>query len=383
MAALFLLNTLQIGGSEAKTVRIVNALRDRDRPIYLGCLNMSSQLKKAVSERVTLIDFRRKGKFDPGVLSRLGNFTRLHQIKTLLCINLYPTLYGAMTQALNQRQGVECISFINTTKFPYLSAALKMLIYRPALLKTSKLVFGCKSQQEQWISRYRLPPARCMHIYNGVDLTYFAPRPVDREKVAIRESLGFSPDDIVIASVAQFRRGKKQEDLVAACTLLSGQGYPTRLVLVGDGPERSRVQKIAEKTGIPDRIHFFGQLEDVRPLLTACDIFALSSVAVETFSNAALEAMAMERPVVMSNIGGAAEMVKEGVNGFLFPPGDIATLAEKLALLARNSEIRKRMSLQARRLVRERFSFETMLQEYENLIYSPQRKPADEEMSPG
>ena len=371
MAALFLLNSLQIGGSEAKIVRIANALRDRDRPIYLGCLNMSSQLKKAVSAHVPLIDFRRKGKFDPGVLSRLGTFTRAHQIKSLLCINLYPTLYGAIAQALNQRKDVECISFINTTDFPNLSAELKMVIYRPALVKASKIVFGCKSQKEQWISRYRLPPERCMHLYNGVDLAHFAPPSLDSEKVTVRERLGFSADEIVITSVAQFRPGKKQEDLVEACALLAGQGYPVRLVLVGEGPERSRVRNAAEKAGMLDRVHFLGQLDDVRPALTACDIFALSSVAVETFSNAALEAMAMERPVVISDIGGAAEMVEEGVNGFLFPPGDVAALAEKLALMARDSELRGQMSLQARRVVQERFSFETMLRGYENLIHFP------------
>jgi glycosyltransferase involved in cell wall biosynthesis len=371
MAVLFLLNALQIGGSEVKTVRVVNALRDREQPVYLGFLNFSSRQKNMVSDRVPLIDFRRKGKFDPGVLTRIGEFIRANRINSLFCINLYPSLYGTMVQALNRHQGVRCVAFINTTNFPHLSKELKMLIYRPALINASKLVFGCKNQQELWISRYRLPPERCMHLYNGVDLTHFAPPSLDREKITVRKRLGFSDEEIVIASVAQFRLGKKQEDLVAACTLLAEQGFPVRLALVGEGPERSRVQNFAEKSGMRNRIHFLGQLEDVRPILSACDIFALTSVAVETFSNAALEAMAMERPVVLSDIGGAAEMVEEGVNGFLFPPGDVAALAEKLALMARDSELRSQMSLQARRVVQERFSFETMLRGYENLIHFP------------
>ncbi|WP_255342766.1 glycosyltransferase [Desulfuromonas sp. TF] len=228
-----------------------------------------------------------------------------------------------------------------------------------------------------------------MHIYNGVDLQRFSPFAIASEQTELRNHFGFSPAETIIVSVAQFRPEKKQDDLISACTLLIQQGYPIQLVLVGDGPERLRLQENVGKTGISDRIHFLGQLNDVRPALGAADIFALPSVAVETFSNAALEAMAMGRPVVLSDIGGASEMVEEGVNGFLFPPGDIAALAQKLALLVGEPETRKRMSLQARRVVRDRFSFETMLQEYEKLIYPPEPQTAaakenrPEETAPG
>lgn len=372
MAALFLLNSLQVGGSEAKTVRIVNALRERKWPVYLGCLNVSDPLKNSISDRVPLIDFKRRGKFDPRVVSRLGECIRTHRIRTLFCINLYPTLYGVIVQALNRGQNVKCISCINVTDFASPGEALKMFFYRPALRSAAQLVFGCRTQQDRWISRYGLKSSRSMHIYNGVDLIRFSPQALPEEREALRRSIGFSANEVVVVSVAQFRPEKRQEDLIAACSLLLRQGYPVRLVLVGDGPERARLQEEVGKTGQSGSVLFLGQLEDVRPILGAADIFALSSVAVETFSNAALEAMAMGRPVVLSDIGGAAEMVQEGVNGFLYPPGDIPALAQKLLLLARDAPTRERMALQARRMVRERFSFDSMLREYEKLISPPE-----------
>lgn len=372
MAALFLLNSLQVGGSEAKTVRIVNALCGRGRPVFLGCLNLTAPLRSMVDEKVPVIDFNRRGKFDPKVVSGLGDCIRKHRIRMVLCVNLYPTLYGVIAQTLNRRQNVECISLINVTEFASPREAVKMIIYRPALRRAARLVFGCRAQQDLWISRYGLDSNRCIHIYNGVDLERFSPLGLPADRDALRKSIGCSADEIVIVSVAQFRREKKQGDLIAACSLLCRQGYPVRLVLVGDGPERSRLLQEVEKTGAGEFVRFLGQIEDVRPILGAGDIFALSSVAVETFSNAALEAMAMGMPVVLSDIGGAAEMVREEVNGYLYPPGDVPALAQKLALLAKDAAARERMALQARRMVQERFSFETMLQQYAKLMFPPE-----------
>ena len=106
---------------------------------------------------------------------------------------------------------------------------------------------------------------------------------------------------------------------------------------------------------------------DVRPLLAACDTVALCSTAVETFSLAALEAMALGRPVVLSDIGGAAEMVRPGVEGFLFPAGDTAALVGRLAALA-DADVRSPMGAAARETVLARFSEDAMVERYEALL---------------
>jgi glycosyltransferase involved in cell wall biosynthesis len=98
-----------------------------------------------------------------------------------------------------------------------------------------------------------------------------------------------------------------------------------------------------------------------------CDVVVLCSVAVETLSIAALEAMALERPVVHSDIGGAAEMIRPGENGFLFPVGDTGALVERLAALA-GEEARRRMGVAARATVEQRFSERAMVDRYETLL---------------
>ena len=172
----------------------------------------------------------------------------------------------------------------------------------------------------------------------------------------------------MIVSVGQFRPEKKQEDLISACAELVRAGYPVHLVLVGDGPQRANLLRHVEVAGLSGRVHLLGQLADVRPALGAADLFVLSSVAVETFSNAALEAMATGLPVVLSDIGGASEMVVDGYNGYLYPPGDVSVLTKKITFFLDNPDPRKKIGEQARTIVQEKFSFESMVNEYQKLV---------------
>jgi len=107
----------------------------------------------------------------------------------------------------------------------------------------------------------------------------------------------------------------------------------------------------------------------VRPFLMAADVFVLSSTAVETFSNAALEAMAMGLPVVLSRVGGAAEMVEAGRNGFLFSPGNVDELAGHIAALAGDRDLTRKMGVAATNRIRDSFSFTKMLGEYRSLLF--------------
>lgn len=109
-------------------------------------------------------------------------------------------------------------------------------------------------------------------------------------------------------------------------------------------------------------------IDDVRPLLKLADAFVLISTAVETFSNAALEAMAMGLPVILSRIGSAAEMVEIGRSGFLYPPGDVRQLAGCMAELAGDEGVARRMGRAAMNRLRGRFGFTRMLDEYRTLL---------------
>ena len=130
---------------------------------------------------------------------------------------------------------------------------------------------------------------------------------------------------------------------------------------------RTAIETRAQALGVRGAVVMAGFQQDVRPLLCAADAVALCSTSVETFSLAALEAMALGRPVVLSDIGGAAEMVRPGCEGFLFPAGDTAALVERLAAL-QDEGLRRRMGAAARETVEARFSERAMVERYEGLL---------------
>jgi glycosyltransferase involved in cell wall biosynthesis len=371
MASMFLLNSLMMGGSVKKTARIVNALKSRGHELHVGYLSTPDTLRRDIDPKIPLRFFKRKRKFEFRIVLELRNYILAHGITNLLCINLYPSLYGILCSKLLKNAPLNIYVSINITDFQNRKERLQMFLYRPLLRMASGIVFGCRRQQEAWLSRHDLPRAKSVVIYNGVDCSFFSPDALEEDSVALRENFGFSRQDVVIVNVAEFRPEKRQEDLVRACYTLHHRGYPIRLVLVGDGPELERTEQLVGNLGIGNIVYFRGRISDVRPDLSAADLFVLPSTAVETFSNAALEAMAMGKPVLLSDIGGAAEMVRDGESGFLFSPANGTGLVEKLETLVKEPETRHEMGARARAMVQAQFCFEAMLEQYEQLLLVP------------
>jgi glycosyltransferase involved in cell wall biosynthesis len=371
MACLFLLNSLNIGGSEKKSARLANALTKRGHDIHIAFLNLPDDLKNEIDDSIPILYLNRIGKFGIKVLPKLVRYLRERNINMLFCMNLYPYLYGFIAKTMLREAGIRCLAFINITDFLHVKEKIQMAIYGPLLRQSPKLVFGCLAQLNQWTARYFLPRDRSTVIYNGVDCSLFSPHALNESPSDLREKHGFPSTDFIITTVAELRPEKGHGDLIKACGILFRAGHPVRLVLVGDGPEKQRLEKQIDALGLTDRIHFWGRLDDVRPALSMADLFALPSVAVETFSNATLEAMAMGKPVVLSAIGGATEMVIPGENGYLFPVSDVDALVEIIEGLITNPDTTKKMGEKARAITLNRFDFEGMLDQYERLLLSP------------
>jgi glycosyltransferase involved in cell wall biosynthesis len=155
-------------------------------------------------------------------------------------------------------------------------------------------------------------------------------------------------------------------DLIEAGRLLRDKGLPVKILIVGDGSERSAIEQHIRNRQMQDCVVITGFQQDVRPYVALSDIFALCS-ATETFSISILEAMAMGKAIVAPAIGGVPEQVVHGKNGLLFPPGDVTALADCLATIITKGTS-EAMGLESRALVRDRFSVEQMVTSYENLL---------------
>ena len=363
----FLLDSLSVGGSERKTIRAANLLVERGMHVHIGFLNATVDLRKTIDSRIPVFSGKRKGKFDVGLLRQIRRYILEQEIDIVWAVNLYPILYLFLATR-GMRRKVRVIGSSNITVFRNAYENRKMRLYAPIIRRLDGFVFGSHQQKSLWENKYSLSGGNLSVIHNGVDTNWFSTGAPDMDRIAARNLYGFDESDIVIGMVAQFRVEKAHSDLLAACRVLDRRGIPVRLLLVGCGDEEGNIHKLAEEWEIADKVVFAGQLEDVRPALEAMDIFALTSRAVETFSNAALEAMAMGLPAVLSDLSGASEMVSNEVNGFIYPPGDVEALTASLERL-KDKDFRQQCGRRGRGIVVERFSSSVMADQYVRVIW--------------
>ncbi len=170
----------------------------------------------------------------------------------------------------------------------------------------------------------------------------------------------------MIGILALLRPEKNHLQLLEAIATLRNLGIPARALMIGDGEMRGAIEARSRELKIENDVVITGLQQDVRPYIAACDAMALCSFT-EAFSLAAIEAMALCKPVVHSDVGGAAEMIVPGWNGFLFPVGDTRALVDKLAILA-DRTVSTRMGKNARGVVERLFSESTMIDRYERML---------------
>ena len=359
---MFLLNSLTIGGSERKTVNIANHLASAGNRIHIAHLCKPDTLIGHIDDAVSVLYLDRKGKLDRSVPKKLRNYWINNNISAVWCVNQYPALYAYLA-ARQLKIRPRLIASTNTTTFNTAYERLQMLVYAPLFRRFDTLVFGTVSQQRLWTDAFSLAGVDSRVIYNGVDTAFFKPVDAAGSGAAAREKFNIVPDVLCLGCVAQFRPEKAHADLVRALESILAQGIACHLLLVGEGRTRPDIQQLVAAKGLQGRVTFIGSQDDVRDALAAMDIFVLASTSVETFSNAALEAMAMEKAVILSRVGGAAEMVGEGENGILYESGNVEELVSAVKLLS-DGTTRDRYARNARARVCELFTLERMAASY-------------------
>jgi glycosyltransferase involved in cell wall biosynthesis len=360
---MFLVNALTVGGSERKTVRLANTLAAGNRRVVLAYLRSPETLLSKVDPAVATVNLQRRGKFSIRALRRLAALVREHDVGTLVAMNLYPALYAVLARLLCRDRPPRVVVSVNTTVFATRKEELQMLVYRPVLRRADLIIFGAESQCRLWCSRYGLggSPDKTMVLYNGVDTAEFSrARPLP---VGLPDSGG----RLMLGTVGAFRIEKAQVDLVRAVHELIRRGIEVEALIVGDGPERPQIEREIRRLGIEQRVQLVGEVQDVRPYLARMDIFVLPSVAVETFSNAVLEAMAMSCPVVVAQVGGMEEMLGFG-GGMTYPPGDVQLLCDAVMRLAASAQAREEAGAQARQAAVRHFSFDKMLNDFRERV---------------
>jgi glycosyltransferase involved in cell wall biosynthesis len=215
---------------------------------------------------------------------------------------------------------------------------------------------------QRMATTFGFPLERISTIRNGVDSERFDP--VRREHA--RGAMGLCADDVVVGLVGRLEAVKDQARLLEAAAVLATQGLSFRLVIAGEGSLRASLEQQALRLGLSDRTTFLGMRPDVENVMPALDIFVLCSTS-EGLSNTILEAMASGVATVATDVGGARELLDDGVQGVIIPSKDTAALAGAVSGLVRNRDRRLAMGRAARERVQARFTLETMVRAYEQV----------------
>lgn len=240
-------------------------------------------------------------------------------------------------------------------------------LFRRALKATDAVVAVCEAARRDAVRRGIVPAAKTCVVPNGIVLEGF-----DVASDAMHERLArlirVPRGTRIIGSVGRLNWTKDQAGLIRAFRIVRHAMPDTALVLVGDGELRETLRACAFDEGIAGCVHFLGDRDDVRDLLQGFDLFALSSVT-EGYSMALLEACAAGLPIVATDVGGNAEIVRDEATGRLVPPCDPPAMAAAILDLLRASQRASRLGTAARTWVETHGSLQAMAASYGRLYF--------------
>ena len=197
-------------------------------------------------------------------------------------------------------------------------------------------------------------------VPNFVDCNVYGPA---KDK-SIRSKFA-NEDEGILIHISNFRPVKRIEDVIAIFSLVR-QKRKARLLMVGDGPDRPKAEWLANTHGVAGEVLFVGKQSNMTQLLSISDILLLPS-DLESFGLVALEAMACEVPVIATRVGGVPEVVRHGVDGFLYDVGDVSSMAEGCLAILDNPQLRSDLGQAARDRARRNFCASTIVLQYEDL----------------
>jgi glycosyltransferase involved in cell wall biosynthesis len=366
MRLMFLTGSLAYGGAERHAITLANRLGERGHECHtawvkrdaaqLGRLDLTHAGSAFCLNAARYLDLRAAG--------RLAGALLRHRPGAVVAANPYALMYASLACARAQLR-IPLIVIYHSTRWPGLKEQAKLLAYRLFMWAAERAVFVCDYQQRYCLRR-GLASRRNAVIHNGVDVQHLRDAATPAERRTLRARLGYADGDYVVGIVGGLRPEKNQAQLLEAAAQLRAEGLAMRVLLVGDGTLRMALECRARDLGLGAHLRITGFRDDVRPFVTACDVICMCSFT-EALSLAAIEAMAMSRPVVHSQVGGAAELIEHGRNGLLFPVDETAALVECLRRLA-DAPTRMAMGRAARQTVEQRFSEQRMIDCYEQLL---------------
>ncbi len=351
------LPNLMLGGAEHQAVKLLTALSSNGvRPLLVVLQRwLPSPLRGAVPEGTTVVTSP-FGRRDPRVVPWVAARLREHRIDVVQTFLWYADVVAALACRRAPYAALVCSERGDRGKTFY--GPIRRLLDRVIVFPTTRRFVANSEASIRALVRAGFPEARIELIRNGVELGgdgHTAARALDLPQGAL-----------VACMVGSLQPYKGVETFVRAVGTCPA-GSRVHAVIVGAGPERTRLESLSRELGIGARIQFVGPQHPPEPWMRAADVGILASMRDEACSNSILEFMAQARPVFATAVGGNPELVVDGTTGRLFPPGDWRALASLLEIAARNRDALREMGRMAAERARASFAISAAASAYTRL----------------
>ncbi|OGO22181.1 MAG: hypothetical protein A2144_14835 [Chloroflexi bacterium RBG_16_50_9] len=366
ITVMFPINQLGVGGAEQQLLELARGLDKSSFQTIVAPLYPGGALEAEVKAvpGVELFNLNRKGRYDFSILPGIFRILQKKQVDIIQPFLTPASFFGLLPALMNRRLVKVVTERCGVRVRPHLGAAL----YRKAedfFTRFADWVVPNSEAGRYYLIKRGINSDRIKVIYNGINLKRLTPDPIAVTQILAR--IGLPPGGQIVGITASLTQAKDHATFLEAARLISQVMPQTRFALLGDGPLRATLEERARELSIDSQVTFFGNQRDVGSYISVYDVACLTSMDHEGCSNATLEAMAMGKPVVITEIGGNREIVEHNKTGLLVPPKSPRALADAILHCLQDPDWARQIGDNARQKILAQFSIEHMVEEYQVL----------------
>jgi glycosyltransferase involved in cell wall biosynthesis len=334
------------GGQENRILKESTGLQKLGVRVILLCQPGSTLENNARSEGIEVRTCRMRKHYDVTAITSILSLIKREKIDVVSTHSGRDSFLAGIAGRISRRRPV----IVRTRHIAMpITSTITYSVLPHSVMTTSEYV-------RQYLIGKGIAPERVVTIHTGIDLAVFDP---DTTTGTLREELGLKQNIPLVGTVAIMRLKKGYHILLDAVQEVLREIPGVVFVFVGDGPQKNNIERKINSMGLSQKVLMLGLRGDVPGVLKSIDIFVLPTLQ-EAHGGVFVEAMAMGKPVIGTDVGGVGEVIRDGVNGYLIRPNDASVLAKAIITMLRDKERAAVMGREGRKMVQEGFTVERM-----------------------
>lgn len=333
-----------------------------NQPVRLDFISYNLHFHEVMMEEYPLFQYQ---PYELALSSKMVEVVEKHNLEVLHVHYAIPHAYaGYMAKKMLAEKGIN-IKLVTTLHGTDITLVGSHPNYKTAvefsINKSDEVTAVSQSLKEDTLRLFNIEKDIKV-VYNFIDGEKYDTREEECKRSALAK-----PEERIVTHISNFRPVKRTQDVVNVFFEVQKE-IPSKLLMVGDGPERIKAENLVKQLGIQDKVLFLGNSNEVAKLLCYSDVFLLPS-ETESFGLAALEAMAASTPVISTNTGGLPEVNVQGKTGFLSDLGDVKSMAKNALTILKEETVLNQFKENAKKHIKE-FTLEEILPQYEAIYTS-------------